>query len=51
MNTREKIILLGDNLIRKKVIMPFSFGDISKELGIKNASIHYHFTTKKQHWL
>lgn len=46
MNTREKIILLGDNLIRKKGYNAFSFGDISKELGIKNASIHYHFTTK-----
>ncbi|MDX8568247.1 TetR/AcrR family transcriptional regulator [Elizabethkingia sp. HX XZB] len=46
MNTREKIILLGDNLIRKKGYNAFSFGDISKKLGIKNASIHYHFTTK-----
>ncbi|MHC6200464.1 TetR family transcriptional regulator [Elizabethkingia miricola] len=46
MSTREKIILLGDNLIRMKGYNAFSFSDISKELGIKNASIHYHFPTK-----
>ena len=46
MNTREKIILIGDDLIRKKGYNAFSFSDISKELGVKNASIHYHFSTK-----
>lgn len=46
MNTREKIILLGDNLIRTRGYNAFSFSDISKEMGIKNASIHYHFPTK-----
>lgn len=46
MNTRDKIILLGDNLIRKRGYNAFSFSDISKELSIKNASIHYYFPTK-----
>jgi TetR/AcrR family transcriptional repressor of nem operon len=46
MNTRDKIILSGDNLIRKRGYNAFSFSDISKELNIKNASIHYHFPTK-----
>lgn len=46
MNTREKIIRLGDELIRKIGYNAFSFSDISKELAIKNASIHYYFPTK-----
>ncbi|WP_057940180.1 TetR/AcrR family transcriptional regulator [Algoriphagus resistens] len=46
MNTRDKIILIGDTLIRKRGYNAFSFSDISKELNIKNASIHYHFPTK-----
>ncbi|MBI6119157.1 TetR/AcrR family transcriptional regulator [Salegentibacter maritimus] len=46
MNTRDKIISIGDVLIRKRGCNAFSFSDISKELNIKNASIHYHFPTK-----
>lgn len=46
MKTREKIIQLADTYIRKKGCNAFSFSDISKELGIKNASIHYHFPSK-----
>ncbi|MCI0921546.1 TetR/AcrR family transcriptional regulator [Sphingobacterium rhinopitheci] len=46
MNTRDKIVLRGDNLIRRVGYNAFSFGDISKELSIKNASIHYYFPTK-----
>ena len=44
--TREIIIQLGDKLLRKKGYNAFSYADISKELGIKNAAIHYHFPTK-----
>ena len=44
--TREIIIRLGDQLLRKKGYNAFSYADISKELGIKNAAIHYHFPTK-----
>jgi AcrR family transcriptional regulator len=46
MNTREEIIRIGDSLIRGKGYNAFSFGDISKQLNIKNASVHYHFPTK-----
>lgn len=46
MQTRDKIIQIGDELIRKIGYNAFSFSDISKILQIKNASIHYHFPTK-----
>jgi TetR/AcrR family transcriptional repressor of nem operon len=45
--TREKIIELGENLIRSKGYNAFSYQDISTELGIKNAAIHYYFPTKE----
>lgn len=47
MDTRQEIIQLGDLLIREKGYNAFSFSDIGKELKIKNASIHYHFPSKK----
>lgn len=46
MDTRTEIIRLGDSLIREKGYNAFSFADISKQLNIKNASVHYHFPTK-----
>lgn len=46
MNTRESIVHLADRLIRQKGYNAFSFYDISKSIGIKTASIHYHFPTK-----
>jgi AcrR family transcriptional regulator len=46
MNTREQIIQLADSLIREKGYNAFSFYDISKFVGIKTASIHYHFPSK-----
>ena len=46
MNTRAEIIRLGDSFIREKGYNAFSFADISKQLNIKNASVHYHFPTK-----
>lgn len=45
--TREKILELGENLIRTKGYNAFSYQDISSELGIKNAAIHYYFPSKK----
>lgn len=44
--TRERIIELGENLIRTKGYNAFSYQDISTELGVKNAAIHYYFPTK-----
>ena len=46
MTTRDKIIHLGDLLIKDKGYNAFSFTDISRELGIKNAAIHYYFPSK-----
>jgi TetR/AcrR family transcriptional repressor of nem operon len=45
--TREKIIELGEILIRTKGYNAFSYQDISSELGIKNAAIHYYFPSKE----
>lgn len=45
--TRERIIEIGENLIRTKGYNAFSYQDISKELGIKNAAVHYYFSTKE----
>ncbi|MFB6342019.1 TetR/AcrR family transcriptional regulator [Saccharicrinis sp. FJH62] len=44
--TRERIIELGEDLIRTKGYNAFSYQDISSELGIKNAAIHYYFPAK-----
>ena len=46
MSTRDEIIHLSDRLIRDKGFNGFSFHDISRAIGIKTASIHYHFPTK-----
>lgn len=45
--TRERILDLGENLIRTKGYNAFSYQDISTELGIKNAAVHYYFPTKE----
>ncbi len=46
MSKREEIIELADNLIRQKGYNAFSFYEISDVIGIKTASIHYHFPSK-----
>jgi len=45
--TRERIIELGEDLIRTKGYNAFSYQDISSELGIKNAAVHYYFPSKE----
>jgi AcrR family transcriptional regulator len=45
--TREKILELGESLIRTRGYNAFSYQDISSELGIKNAAIHYYFPSKE----
>jgi AcrR family transcriptional regulator len=45
--TREKILELGENLIRTRGYNAFSYQDISSELGIKNAAVHYYYPSKK----
>ena len=46
LSTREAIIELADGYMRERGFNAFSFMDISHEVGIKTASIHYHFPTK-----
>lgn len=46
-STRETIIQLGDDLLRKDGFNAFSYADISKPLGVKNAAVHYHFPSKQ----
>ncbi|MEQ8469725.1 MAG: TetR/AcrR family transcriptional regulator [Marinoscillum sp.] len=46
MSTRSDIINIANELVLSKGYNAFSFADISKNLGIKKASIHYHFPSK-----
>ncbi|RQO30023.1 TetR/AcrR family transcriptional regulator [Taibaiella sp. KBW10] len=46
MTTKEEIINIADQLIKDKGYNGFSFKDISESIGIKTASIHYHFPSK-----
>lgn len=43
---REKIMDSGEVMARVGGYMGFSFREIAKEIGIKSASVHYHFPTK-----
>lgn len=43
---RDELIQLADRLIREKGYNAFSFHDLAKAVGIKTASIHYHFPAK-----
>ncbi len=45
-NTRKTIVYLATDMVREKGFNAFSFQDISRLVGIKTASIHYHFPTK-----
>ena len=45
-STKAHIVQLADDMIRSRGYNAFSYSDISKPLGIKNAAIHYHFPTK-----
>jgi TetR/AcrR family transcriptional repressor of nem operon len=46
-DTKEKIIALATELIETKGYSAFSYQDIADRLGIKKASIHYHFPSKE----
>ncbi len=45
-NTRDQIIEKAFQLMLQRGLNGFSYRDISKPLGIKNAAIHYHFPNK-----
>lgn len=45
--TKEEILRIGKQLIQEFGYNAFSYADISKELNIKNAAVHYHFRAKE----
>jgi TetR/AcrR family transcriptional regulator, transcriptional repressor for nem operon len=45
--TKERILTEAESLIQHKGYNAFSFKDISNAIGIKTASIHYHFPSKE----
>ncbi len=44
--TKNQILQIATRLVQENGYNAFSFNDISNELGIRKASIHYHFPTK-----
>ncbi|WP_169088759.1 TetR/AcrR family transcriptional regulator [Paenibacillus sp. PL91] len=46
-NRKTQILDLSLNLIREKGYVAISYDDISKQLGVTKASIHYHFEKKE----
>lgn len=46
-NRKTQILDLALNLIREKGYVAISYDDISKQLGVTKASIHYHFEKKE----
>lgn len=47
MTKRDEILQTADQLMMEKGYNAFSFYDIAEKVGIKTASIHYHFPAKK----
>jgi TetR/AcrR family transcriptional repressor of nem operon len=45
-NTREQILHHAAHLLMTRGYSGFSYRDISTQLGVKNAAIHYHFPSK-----
>lgn len=46
-DTKQKILKTALKFIQLKSYNSFSFSDIAKEVGIKKASVHYHFESKE----
>lgn len=46
MDTRQKILDVSQELVQKSGYNAFSYADVSAVIGIRKASIHYHFPTK-----
>lgn len=46
-DTREEIVRIGTQLIKSHGYNAFSYADISEQLQIKNAAVHYHFRGKE----
>lgn len=45
-NTRERILDIAQALLETRGFNAFSYQDIANDLGIKKASLHYHFPSK-----
>lgn len=46
--TAERLLDLAQQLVQQRGFNAFSFRDLAKPLGITNAGIHYHFSTKSE---
>ncbi|MEO9653689.1 TetR/AcrR family transcriptional regulator [Marinomonas sp.] len=46
MSNREKLLNIAEDKVRQGGYSNFSFREIATEIGIKSASVHYHFPTK-----
>ena len=46
MSKREALLKVAEDKVRKGGYNNFSFREIANEVGIKSASVHYHFKTK-----
>jgi TetR/AcrR family transcriptional repressor of nem operon len=47
-NPKRTIMDLAESLLQEKGFNGFSYAHISAELGVKNATVHYHFSTKEE---
>lgn len=46
--TREQILDVAEDLLRSRSFHAFSYADIAARIGIRKASIHYHFPSKEE---
>lgn len=46
--TAQQILEVAQELVRRRGYSSFSFADISAQVGIRKASIHYHFSSKEE---
>ena len=44
---RDELLRHAENLVRRRGYSGFSYADVSERVGIRKASIHYHFPTKE----
>jgi len=47
-NTAKHILDVAQDMVRNRGYSAFSYADIAKQVGIRKASIHYHFPSKEE---
>jgi TetR/AcrR family transcriptional regulator, transcriptional repressor for nem operon len=47
-NTAQQILDIAQKIVRNRGYSAFSYADISEQIGIRKASIHYHFPAKDE---